>query len=178
MALPNVDWIDFSNKLMRMLGLERNQYTTQVNHNENIIEILDNVKRINSILIDLSGDIWIYFLQNLFSIIIDNNKIIGSSTMPHKINPIHFEKTEGNLQLANNILCFLSNKLSISRLQRDLSNSTILRNLGYPLSLSIISFKSFIIGFNNIDINKDFIYNELNNHFEIITEGIATRLKF
>ena len=176
MALPNIDWIDFSNKLMKILGIERNQYTTQINHNDNICNILDNIKRINNILLDLNTDLWLYISKNYFILHKERNQI-GSSTMPHKINPINFENSEGNLHLANNILSFLSNKLPLSRLQRDLSNSTIFRNLGYPLSLSIISFKSFIIGFNNIDINKDFIHNELNNHFEIITEGIATRLK-
>ena len=176
MALPNIDWIDFSNKLMRMIGLERNQYTTQINHNDNICELLDNIKRINNILLDLNIDIWLY-ISKRYLIERKREKEIGSSTMPHKINPINFENSEGNLSLCNNILSFLSNKLPISRLQRDLSNSTIIRNLGYPLSLSIISFKSFILGFNNININNDLLYNELNNHFEIITEGIATRLK-
>ena len=174
--MPNIDWIDFTNKFINILALERNQYTTQINHNDNICYILDNIKRINNILLDLNTDLWLYISKNYFILHKDKNQI-GSSTMPHKINPINFENSEGNLHLANNILSFLSNKLPLSRLQRDLSNSTIFRNLGYPLSLSIISFKSFIIGFNNIDINKDFIYNELNNHFEIITEGIATRLK-
>lgn len=176
MALPNIDWIDFSNKLMRMIGLERNQYTTQINHNDNICELLDNIKRINNILLDLNIDIWLY-ISKRYLIERKREKEIGSSTMPHKINPINFENSEGNLSLCNNILSYLSNKLPISRLQRDLSNSTIIRNLGYPLSLSIISFKSFILGFNNININNDLLYNELNNHFEIITEGIATRLK-
>ena len=115
---------------------------------------------------------WLYILQNYLTI-----NIIGSSTMPHKKNPINFEKSEGNLELSNNILSFLSQKLSYSRLQRDLSNSTIFRNLGYPLSLSIIGFKSFIKGFLTININNNQLLLELNNNFEVITEGIATRLK-
>ena len=118
----------------------------------------------------------IYFLRYFFYIIIDNQAKIEPSTI-HKINPIHFEKTEGNLELANNIFCFLSTKLSLSRLQRDLSNSTIFRNLGYPLSLSIIGFKSFIKGFTKLSINHKQLSNQLNNNFQVITEGIATRLK-
>ena len=138
MALPNIDWIDFSNKFIKLLGLERNQYTTQIDHYDNYAEIFDNLKRINNIFIDLCQDIWTYISNNYFKLKLKTNEV-GSSTMPHKVNPINFENAEGNFMLANSLLNFMSDKLPKSRLQRDLTDSTILRNVGSAYAYTLIA---------------------------------------
>ena len=156
MALPNIDWIDFSNKFIKLLGLERNQYTTQIDHYDNYAEIFDNLKRINNIFIDLCQDIWTYISNNYFKLKLKTNEV-GSSTMPHKVNPINFENAEGNFMLANSLLTFMSDKLPKSRLQRDLTDSTILRNVGSAYAYTLIGLTSLSEGLNKLEINKEVI---------------------
>ena len=176
MALPNIDWIDFSNKFINLLGLERNQYTTQVDHYDNYAEIFDNLRRINTIFIDFCVDIWLYISLNYFKLKVVN-KEVGSSTMPHKVNPINFENAEGNFLLANNLLNFFSQKLPISRLQRDLTDSTILRNCGVAFSHTLIALCSLEEGLNKLDINQEELNKDLEENFMVVSEGIQTRLK-
>ena len=176
MALPNIDWIDFANKFINLLGLERNQYTTQIDHYDNYAEIFDIIHRINTIFIDFSQDIWTYISHNYFILKIVNEEV-GSSTMPHKVNPINFENAEGNFMLGNNLFQFFSRGLPISRLQRDLTDSTILRNVGTAFSHTLIGLSSFLEGLHKIDINKGKIEADLEDNFCVVAEGIQTRLK-
>ena len=160
MALPNVDWIEFANKFTKIFGLERNQYTTQIDHYDNYAEIFDNLKRINVIMVDFCQDIWFYISRGILVQKINEGEV-GSSTMPFKVNPINFENAEGNFLLANSLLEFFSRKLPISRLQRDLTDSTILRNVGSAFSYILIALSSFETGFDKLDINKKQIDKEL-----------------
>jgi len=176
LAYPKINWIDFSNKLIENLGLHRNKYTTQIDNYENLSNYFDCVKRINLILIDLCRDIWYYISMEYFTLKINKNEV-GSSTMPHKINPINFENAEGNLMLTNSILEFMSRKLPISRLQRDLTDSTILRNLGSVFGYILIAFKNIISGLNKIDINKNKIEKDKKKYYVVISEGIQTILR-
>jgi adenylosuccinate lyase len=176
MALPNIDWIEFANKFTQIFGLERNQYTTQIDHYDNYAEIFDCLRRINVILIDFCQDIWLYISRNILIQKIKEGEV-GSSTMPFKVNPINFENAEGNFLLANSLLEFFSRKLPISRLQRDLTDSTILRNVGSAFSYILIAFTSLETGFNKLDINKKQIEKELNDNYVVVSEGIQTRMK-
>jgi len=176
MALPNIDWIDFANKFVNLLGLERNQYTTQIDHYDNYAEVFDNLHRVNTIMLDMCQDIWLYISQNYFLLKLDENEV-GSSTMPHKINPINFENAEGNFMLANNLLQFFSRKLPISRLQRDLTDSTILRNVGVAFSYTLIALKSLAEGLQKLEVNQEKLELDLNENFSVVAEGIQTRLK-
>ncbi len=176
MALPNIDWIDFATKFVNLLGLERNQYTTQIDHYDNYAEIFDNLHRINSIFLDLCQDIWLYISQNYFLLKINSDEV-GSSTMPHKINPINFENAEGNFMLANTLLQFMSRKLPISRLQRDLTDSTILRNVGVVFSYTLIALKSLEEGLRKLEVNQKKLESDLQDNYSIVAEGIQTRLK-
>ncbi len=176
MALPNIDWIEFANKFVQIFGLERNQYTTQIDHYDNYAEVFDCLKRINVILIDLCQDIWLYISRNILVQKV-NKKEVGSSTMPHKVNPINFENAEGNLLLANSMLEFFSRKLPVSRLQRDLTDSTILRNVGTAFGHSIIAYNSILEGLNKLQVNEKQINKELEENFIVIAEGIQTRMK-
>lgn len=175
-SFKEVDWKTFSDNFTESLGLTRNQTTTQIDHYDNYSEIFDIIKRINVILIDMCRDIWSYISMEYFTIKIDD-KSIGSSAMPHKINPILFENAEGNLLLANNLLQFFSSKLPISRLQRDLTDSTVLRNIGVAYSYTLIAYKSIIKGLSELDINEIKISDDLEINYEIIAEGIQTKLK-
>ena len=175
-ACPEVDWITFANTFTNSLNLQRNKYTTQIDHYDNYARIFDNLRRINVILIDLSRDIWMYISQNYFSQKIHQNEV-GSSAMPHKVNPIDFENAEGNLMMANSLFDFMSNKLPISRLQRDLTDSTVLRNVGVAFAHTLISIKSLIKGFNRIDVNLDMIQDDLGNNWMVIAEAIQTILR-
>lgn len=175
-ACPEVDWITFANNFAMILGLSRNKYTTQIDHYDNYARIFDNLRRINVILIDLSRDVWMYISQNYFSQKIHQNEV-GSSAMPHKVNPINFENAEGNLMLANTLFDFMSNKLPISRLQRDLTDSTVLRNVGVSFAHTLTSIKSLVKGFNRIDVNMDMIQNDLGNNWMVIAEAIQTILR-
>jgi adenylosuccinate lyase len=176
MALPNIDWIEFANKFVQIFGLERNQYTTQVDHYDNYAEVFDCIRRVNVILIDLCQDIWLYISRNILVQKV-NKKEVGSSTMPHKINPINFENAEGNLLLANSMLEFFSRKLPVSRMQRDLTDSTILRNVGTAFSHTMIAFTSLLQGLNKLEINEEVMRKELEDNYCVISEGIQTRMK-
>lgn len=175
-SLPTINWINFSDSFVKKIGLVRNKYTTQIDHYDNYSEIFDCIKRINIILIDLCQDIWLYISRNILIQKV-NKKEVGSSTMPHKINPINFENAEGNFLLANSLLEFFSRKLPISRMQRDLTDSTILRNVGSAFSYTMIALNSLKQGLNKLEINTDTLKSELKDNFIVVAEGIQTRMK-
>ena len=175
-AYPKKNWHKWSKEFLKQLGLQRSHPTTQIEHYDNLASQLDAIKRINIILIDLSRDIWMYISMNYFNQKIKKNEV-GSSAMPHKVNPIDFENAEGNLGLANALLSHLSEKLPISRLQRDLSDSTVTRNIGVPISHSMIAYKAIIKGLDKLTVNQDIIRADLNNNWVIISEAIQTILR-
>ena len=176
-AYPEVDWVTFSNEFVEdTLGLDRSQVTTQIEHYDNLAALFDNFKRINTILIDLSRDIWTYISMNYFKQKIKKGEV-GSSAMPHKVNPIDFENAEGNLGIANAIYEHLSAKLPISRLQRDLTDSTVLRNVGVPMAHSILGFKSILKGLNKLILNEEAIRADLDNNWAVVAEAIQTILR-
>ncbi len=175
-AFPNSNWHNFAREFLKEIGLNRSYPTTQIEHYDNLAAQMDCLKRINTILIDLSRDMWMYISMNYFNQKI-NPEEIGSSAMPHKVNPIDFENAEGNLGLANSIFSHLANKLPISRLQRDLSDSTVMRNLGVPISHTMISINSLLKGLDKININKNVIFNDLNSDWAILAEAIQTILR-
>ncbi len=176
-AYPEVDWVAFSNEFVEeTLGLDRSQVTTQIEHYDNLAALFDNFKRINTILIDLSRDIWTYISMNYFKQKIKKGEV-GSSAMPHKVNPIDFENAEGNLGIANAIYEHLSAKLPISRLQRDLTDSTVLRNVGVPMAHSILGFKSILKGLNKLILNKEAIRADLDDNWAVVAEAIQTILR-
>lgn len=175
-ALPEIDWIEFSDSFMKLFGLERNKYTTQIDHYDNYSIIFDNIKRINNILIDLCQDVWQYISMKYFCLKINKDEV-GSSAMPHKVNPINFENAEGNLLMANNNLIFLSDKLQRSRLQRDLTDSTILRNIGVAFSYSLIGYDSLLKGLNKIEVDEYKLAKDLDQNYVVVVEAIQTRLK-
>ncbi len=172
-AYPEIDWLEFSQKFINKLGLLPNQITTQVESNDSLTESYHNIIRINSILTDLTRDFWFYISRGIF-IQKKKESEVGSSTMPHKINPIQFENAEGNLGLANSLLNHLASVLPISRMQRDLSNSTVIRNQGVPLTHSLLAIKQIILGLERLSINQNKINEELENHWEVLTEAIQT----
>ena len=176
-AYSSINWIDFANGFVNnQLGLTRSQKTTQVEHYDNFAAQFDALKRINTILIDLSRDMWSYISMNYF-----NQKIkageIGSSAMPHKVNPIDFENAEGNLGIANALFEHLAAKLPISRLQRDLTDSTVFRNIGVPLAHTLISFKSLKKGLEKLMLNEAAITADLDNNWAVVAEAIQTVLR-
>ncbi len=176
-AYPDIDWITFANHFVNdVLGLDRSQITTQIEHYDNIAAIFDNFKRINTILIDLCRDIWTYVSMEYFKQKIKEGEV-GSSAMPHKVNPIDFENAEGNLGIANAIFEHLASKLPVSRLQRDLTDSTVLRNIGVPLAHTVIAFKSIIKGLNKLIINLDKINADLEANWAVVAEGVQTILR-
>lgn len=176
-AYPEVDWVAFSNEFVEeTLGLDRSQVTTQIEHYDNLAALFDNFKRINTILIDLSRDIWTYISMNYFKQKIKKGEV-GSSAMPHKVNPIDFENAEGNLGIANAIYEHLSAKLPISRLQRDLTDSTVLRNVGVPMAHSILGFKSILKGLNKLILNEEAIRADLDDNWAVVAEAIQTILR-
>lgn len=176
-AYPDIDWVRFANRFVNeVLRLDRSQVTTQIEHYDNIAAIFDNFKRINTILIDLSRDIWTYVSMDYFKQRIKAGEV-GSSAMPHKVNPIDFENAEGNLGIANAIFEHLSSKLPISRLQRDLTDSTVLRNIGVPIAHTVIAFKSIIRGLGKLIINIDAIDADLESNWAVVAEGIQTILR-
>ena len=176
MALPTIDWVEFGDKFVSIFGLTRNQYTTQIDHYDNYAEIFDILRRINVILIDLCRDMWSYISRDYFSLKMSKDQV-GSSTMPYKNNPIYFEKGEANLLLSNCLFNLFSNTLPISRMQRDLRDSSLLRNTGSAFSYMLISLGSIVKGLNNLDINKKSINQDLNDNHIVISEGIVNRLK-
>ena len=176
-AYPQVDWISFANRFVNeVLGLDRSQVTTQIEHYDNLAAIFDNLRRINTILIDLCRDIWSYVSMEYFKQKIKAGEV-GSSAMPHKVNPIDFENAEGNLGIANAILGHLSAKLPISRLQRDLTDSTVLRNVGVPMAHTIVSFQSILKGLNKLIVNQEKILGDLEHNWAVVAEGIQTILR-
>ncbi len=176
-AYPKINWLKFGDNFVnKKLGLKRSYPTTQIEHYDNMASIFDSMKRINNILMDLSRDIWMYISMNYLSQKINSNEI-GSSAMPHKINPIDFENAEGNIGIANSFFEHLSSKLPISRLQRDLTDSTVLRNIGIPISHSMIAFINLLNGLNKISPNKLVIKNDLNDNWVVIAEAIQTILR-
>jgi len=175
-AFPNGNWPALADNFIAELGLERSKYTTQIDHYDNLAALFDNIRRINNILIDFAKDMWLYISYEYFIQKINENEV-GSSTMPHKVNPINFENAEGNLLIANSLLSFLSNKLPISRLQRDLTDSTITRNIGVSLAHSLIGYKSLLVGMSKILPNERKIKQDLDANPVVIIEGMQTILK-
>ena len=176
-AYPEIDWTAFANKfLTEKLKIEREQYTTQISNYDNFAAVFDNLRRINNIVVDLDRDFWTYISMTYFKQKIKAGEV-GSSAMPHKVNPIDFENSEGNLGIANAVLDHLSNKLPISRLQRHLTDSTVLRNIGVPLAHTIIAFKSTLKGLNKLIINKAAIEADLEDNWAVVAEAIQTILR-
>lgn len=176
LAYPNINWHEFGNKFCENLGLSRSYPTTQIEHYDNLAALFDCLKRINTILIDFTRDVWQYVSMDYFKQQLKAGEI-GSSAMPHKVNPIDFENAEGNLGFANAILEHLSAKLPISRLQRDLTDSTVLRNVGVPLAHSLIAYKSILKGLNKLLLNKPAIEKDLDNNWAVVAEAIQTILR-
>lgn len=176
-AYPEYNWVDFANNYVNNgLGLDRSQTTTQIEHYDNLAALFDGLKRINNIIIDLDRDVWTYVSMDYFKQKIKAGEI-GSSAMPHKVNPIDFENSEGNLGIANAIFEHLSAKLPISRLQRDLTDSTVLRNVGVPIGHSVLALASLIKGLNKLLINEDKIAADLENNWAVAAEAIQTVLR-
>jgi len=175
-AYPSVDWLKFTQRFIKSLNLEPNLITTQIEHHDSLIESYQSIIRVNSILIDFCQDIWFYISRG----ILKQKRIadeVGSSTMPHKINPINFENAEGNLGISNAILSHFCTKLPISRMQRDLSDSTVLRNQGVAMAHSLLAIKNTIKGFNRLAVNKEKALQELSSHWEVLAEAIQTILR-
>ncbi|MBL6874834.1 MAG: adenylosuccinate lyase [Flavobacteriales bacterium] len=176
-AFPDINWVDFSNDFLKSsLELKRQQTTTQIEHYDNLAAIMNNLSRINTILIDFSRDIWTYVSMDYFKQKINKNEV-GSSAMPHKVNPIDFENAEGNLGIANSLFSFMADKLPISRLQRDLTDSTVLRNIGVPLAHTLIALKSLNKGIKKLVINKEKISSDLDENWAVVAEAIQTILR-
>lgn len=175
-AYPKTDWVAFANDFVNNLGLSRSQTTTQIEHYDNLGALLDNLKRINTIWIDLARDIWQYISVNYFKQKIKAGEV-GSSAMPHKVNPIDFENAEGNLGIANALYEHLSSKLPISRLQRDLTDSTVLRNLGMPIAHSFLALKSLKKGLEKLELNEKAIKEDLEDNWAVVAEAIQTILR-
>jgi adenylosuccinate lyase len=176
-AYPDIDWLSFANNFVNEeLGLERSHPTTQIEHYDNLAALFDNMRRINVILLDLARDLWLYISMDYFRQKIKKGEI-GSSAMPHKVNPIDFENAEGNLGYANAIFEHFSMKLPISRLQRDLSDSTVLRNIGVPIGHSLVAFNSLLKGLNKLIVNTEKINSDLENNWAVVAEAIQTILR-
>lgn len=175
-AFPEIDWHAFATKFLASLGLQRSYPTTQIEHYDHLAAILDNLKRINTILIDFARDIWQYVAMEYFKQKIKAGEV-GSSAMPHKVNPIDFENAEGNLGYANAIFEHLSAKLPISRLQRDLTDSTVLRNLGVPIAHSFIAYKSLLRGIEKLQLNEVALQKDLDENWAVVAEAIQTILR-
>lgn len=175
-AYPHIDWIEFSDRFVDRLGLKRSPYTTQIEHYDNMAALFDTMKRINTILIDLARDMWTYISMSYFSQRVIANEV-GSSAMPHKVNPIDFENAEGNLGMANALFEHLSAKLPISRLQRDLTDSTVLRNVGVPFAHTLIACKSLLKGFGKVEVNRPVIEGDLSDNWAVVAEALQTILR-
>ena len=176
-AYPQIDWNQFANSFVQnRLGLHRSFPTTQIEHYDNLAALFDNLKRINTVVIDLNRDLWSYISMDYFKQEIAKDEV-GSSAMPHKVNPIDFENSEGNLGLANAIFEHLSNKLPVSRLQRDLTDSTVLRNVGVPIGHTLVALKSTIKGLGKLRLNRVAIERDLENNWAVVSEAIQTILR-
>ena len=177
LTFPNYNWKDFGNEFVNsILNLDRSQFTTQIEHYDNLASYFDALKRINTILIDLDRDIWQYISMGYFTQKVKKGEI-GSSAMPHKVNPIDFENSEGNLGISNAIFEHLSAKLPISRLQRDLTDSTVLRNIGVPLAHSMLAYNSLLKGLDKIELNAFSLEKDLENNWAVVAEGIQNILR-
>ena len=175
-AYPDIDWKQFGNQFVESLGLVRSQFTTQIEHYDMMAATLDAFKRLNTILIDLDRDLWTYVSMNYFKQTLKEGEV-GSSAMPHKVNPIDFENSEGNLGIANALFEHLSAKLPISRLQRDLTDSTVLRNLGIPFAHSIIALKSTLKGLEKLELNETALRADLEDNWAVVAEALQTILR-
>jgi adenylosuccinate lyase len=175
-AYPQIDWNNFAHDFVKGLGLERSFPTTQIEHYDHLAAIFDGLKRINTILLDFAKDVWQYVAMNYFKQKIKEGEI-GSSAMPHKVNPIDFENAEGNLGIANTLLEHLSAKLPISRLQRDLTDSTVLRIIGVPLGHMLISFDSLVKGLDKLELNRSAVDADLEDNWAVVAEAIQTILR-
>ena len=176
-AYPDYDWKSFGNRFVsEKLGLEREQYTTQISNYDHLASVFDAMRRINTILIDLDRDVWMYISMEYFKQKIKAGEV-GSSAMPHKVNAIDFENSEGNLGIANAVLQFLAQKLPVSRLQRDLTDSTVLRNIGVPMGHSVIAFQSTLKGLRKLILNEERIEADLANTWAVVAEAIQTILR-
>lgn len=176
-AYPQIDWNEFANKFVsEKLGLQRSQYTTQIAHYDNYGAIFDAIKRINTIILDLDRDMWTYISMNYFRQKIKQGEV-GSSTMPHKVNPIDFENAEGNIGIANAAFDHMSQKLPVSRLQRDLTDSTVTRNIGVPFAHSIIAIRATIRGLKKLLLNREAIDADLEANWAVVSEAIQTILR-
>ncbi|MBN0847357.1 adenylosuccinate lyase, partial [Pseudomonas aeruginosa] len=175
-AYPEVDWHQFSEEFVTSLGIQWNPYTTQIEPHDYIAELFDCIARFNTILIDFDRDVWGYIALNHFkqkTIAVE----IGSSTMPHKVNPIDFENSEGNLGLANAVMQHLASKLPVSRWQRDLTDSTVLRNLGVGIGYALIAYQSTLKGISKLELNQDRLLDELDHNWEVLAEPIQTVMR-
>ena len=176
-AYPQYDWREFGNRFVsEKLGLEREQFTTQISNYDWLAAIFDAMRRINTIIIDLDRDFWMYISMDYFKQKIKAGEV-GSSAMPHKVNPIDYENSEGNLGMANAVLGFLAQKLPVSRLQRDLTDSTVLRNVGVPMGHSLIAFQSTLKGLRKLILNEDKLHEDLENTWAVVAEAIQTILR-
>jgi adenylosuccinate lyase len=175
-AFPKADWVKLGNEFVSELGLNRQQYTTQIEHYDNLAAHFDCIKRINNILIDFCRDVWTYVSMEYFKQKTKKGEV-GSSAMPHKVNPIDFENAEGNLGMANAIFEFLSSKLPVSRLQRDLTDSTVLRNIGVPFAHSLIAMRSIEKGISKLVVNEQKLNDDLENNWAVVSEAIQTILR-
>ncbi len=176
-AYPGVDWTAFANSFVNeKLGLDRSRVTTQIDHYDNLAAMFDNLKRVNTIFIDMCRDFWSYISMDYFQQVISETEV-GSSAMPHKVNPIDFENAEGNLGIANAIFEHLSSKLPVSRLQRDLTDSTVLRNIGVPVAHTLIAVKAILKGLGKLSVNRPVIESDLENNWIVISEAVQTILR-
>ena len=175
-AYPEIDWKQFGNHFVASLGLEREQITTQISNYDHLAALLESIARINTILVNLARDIWMYISMGYFKQRIKAGEV-GSSAMPHKVNPIDFENAEGNLMLSSSIALFLASKLPISRLQRDLTDSTVIRNEGLPLGYTLIALKSLEKGLGKILLNEEAIAHDLQSNYEVVAEALQTILR-
>jgi adenylosuccinate lyase len=176
-AYPNIDWVEFANRFLdEKLELHRSRFTTQIEHYDNIAASMDALKRTNTILIDLARDMWTYVSMDYFKQKTKEGEV-GSSAMPHKVNPIDFENAEGNFGIANALFEHLSAKLPISRLQRDLTDSTVLRNLGVPFAHTVIAFNSIEKGLSKLKLNQEALQADLDRNWAVVAEAIQTILR-
>lgn len=175
-AYPDIDWNRFAEAFVGSLGLKRSYPTTQIDHYDNLGAIFDALRRINTVLVDLSRDCWMYISMEYFGQQLVEGEV-GSSTMPHKINPIDFENAEGNLTYANAVYAYLSEKLPVSRLQRDLTDSTVLRNMGVPIAHSLIALRSLQKGIGKLILNEERVAEDLEQNWAVVAEGIQTVLR-
>ena len=176
-AETRINWITFTNKFIKMFNVNQNPITSQIEPHDWIAELFQTITRINNICIDMSQDMWTYISNEIFKLKLSNNEV-GSSTMPHKVNPIDFENAEGNFGLSNSLNEYFINKLPRSRLQRDLSDSTVLRNIGMSFGYTKIGITSLLNGLQKISPNKEFIFSELDNNWEVLTEAVQTIMRY